>query len=95
VSLHLTPTEQLEIVSVQARAASADLAIEIVPGSEGWTVTSREELPAAGVFTYEVQVHARAIGVGQVIALLKYDGLPVALNVREMTVVDPPVVRRE
>ncbi len=95
VSLHLTPTEQLEVVSVRARSASADLAIETVPGSEGWTVTTREELPAAGIFTYEVQVQARAIGVGQFLALLRCDGLSTPLKVGEMTVVDPPVVRQE
>jgi hypothetical protein len=95
VTLHLTPTEQLGIVAVQARSASADLPLETDAGAGGWTVTSREELPATGVFSYEVQVQARAIGVGQIIAQLRYDGLPMPLKVREMTVVDPPVVRQK
>ena len=94
VTLHLTPTEQLQIVSVQARTGSGERAIVSDQRAEGWTVATAQELPPAGVLTYDVQVQARSIGVGQLMAVLRSEGLLAPLQARELTVVDPPVVRQ-
>jgi len=95
LTLHLTPTEQFEIVAVQARTTSGESAVETERGVDGWSVTTREPLAPVGTLIFDVQVNAREIGAGQLIAVLKAEGLATPVMAREMTVVDPPAVSQE
>lgn len=93
VTLYLMQSGQFQLGAIQARAGRRTLAIRSSPTREGQTIAIAESLPPGESFTLSVPAAAHAVGVGQLVVLLSSDLLPIALKVRETTVVDPPVVR--
>lgn len=91
LTLHLMPTDQLRLGAIQARAGQRTLPVRIHSTGEGQTVTVQQDLPPGETWTVFVPAVARAVGVGQIVALLDSDQAPTPLKARETTLVDPPL----